>query len=482
MKVKKYLIRDDEVVVLNSKDVEEIDETKIKALDELSDSENCDAEVVYNIATVSDKEINCRIYPDQHIKDTVLENKWTAPFLKPFLVNHDIYAEPLGRVVDAVYVNHSDLTTEGGNECIPDSVLMKFKKEGLLSDGTGSVVLKIKPFGDTLAKIKDGVILTTSQASSTDSLTCSICGKDYYECEHRIGGMYDGKKAVLRTGALFPYENSKVNRPANDSSLTLVYNTTEDKAYIFGTDNETVLVKSSTEATNDSIENVENLQDATNSTNIEDIQEIKDKKGVVMNEKITAQLKKIKERALKDLSKMFTLDEAKTQDFLKVLDSVKEDETFAVLDLVELIEKEISGIIADRETLKTEIADLKGKIAFFESEEIADQENEEAELEEVNAEENADAATEPVVEPEVEANIPATDAVAEEEVSDNSTNDPEKANIESVPDNVPDFLPTNEQVKNKEKVVEQPIINDSQKANSTKLRNLLNPTEIFDNH
>ena len=84
---------------------------------------------------------------------------------------------------------------------------MKFKKEGLLNDGTGSVILKIKPFGDTLAKVKDGVLLTTSQASSTDALTCSICGKDYYECEHRIGAMYDGKKAILRKKYICIFRN-----------------------------------------------------------------------------------------------------------------------------------------------------------------------------------------------------------------------------------------------------------------------------------
>lgn len=472
MKVKKYLIRDDEVVVLNSKDVEEYDETKIKALDSVADSENSDKEVIYNIATVSDKEINCRIYPDQHIKDTVLQKKWTSPFLKPFLVNHDIYTQPLGRIVDAVYVNHSDLTTEGGQDAVPEAVLMKFKKEGLLNDGTGSVILKIKPFGDTLSKVKDGIVLTTSQASSTDALTCSICGKDYYDCEHRIGAMYDGKKAVLRTGALFPYENSSVNRPANDSSLSLVYNIDEEKAYIFGTDNETILTRNIDSS--DSQGTSENLQDNNISNSIDNIQELNDNKGVVMNEKITAQLKKIKERTIKDLSKTFALDDAKKEEFTKALDSFKEEETFAVLDLVELIDNEISAIINDNVLLKKEIEDLKNKVTIMENattlEPFSDEVEEETEAEEEVAADEEETEVEEVSDKEV-----STEEVTDEEVADNSTNVSENVNTETVPENVPDFLNTDEVTE--KKVTPKKTETNDQNVN---LQYLLNPKKIFE--
>lgn len=473
MKIKKYLIRDDEVVILNSKDVEEYDETKIKTLDSIADSDNSCDEVIYNIATVSDKEINSRIYPDQHIKDTVLQNKWTSPFLKPFLINHDIYAEPLGRIVDAVYVNHSDLTTEGGQDAVPEAVLMKFKKEGLLNDGTGSVILKIKPFGDTLAKVKDGVLLTTSQASSTDALTCSICGKDYYECEHRIGAMYDGKKAILRTGALFPYENSVVNRPANDSSLNLIYNVAADKALIFGTDNETVL----TRTTADSQETAENLQDATISNNIEDIQELNDNKGVVMDKKITAQLKKIKERKIKDLSKTFTLDDVKKEEFVRMLDSFEEEETFAVLDLVELIETEISAIITDSESLKKEIEELKNKIIILESADHISLESEEQVEAESVVDENAEEEPEAIVEDETqpEPEVQNEDNVVPEEEVNNSTTDSENVNTESVPENVPDFL-------NVDQEQEKPVLAEKKetKDQAFNLNFLLDPKKMFE--
>ena len=463
MKIKKYLIRDDEVVILNSKDVEEYDETKIKTLDSVADSDNSCDEVIYNIATVSDKEINSRIYPDQHIKDTVLQNKWTSPFLKPFLINHDIYAEPLGRIVDAVYVNHSDLTTEGGQDAVPEAVLMKFKKEGLLNDGTGSVILKIKPFGDTLTKVKGGVLLTTSQASSTDALTCSICGKDYYECEHRIGAMYDGKKAILRTGALFPYENSCVNRPANDSSLNLIYNVAADKALIFGTDNETVL----TRTTADSQETAENLQDTTISNNIEDIQELNDNKGVVMDKKITAQLKKIKERKIKDLSKTFTLDDVKKEEFVKMLDSFEEEETFAVLDLVELIETEISAIITDSESLKKEIEELKNKIIILESADHISLESEEQVEAEAVADENAEEEPEAIVEYETQ---PEPEAQNEDNVVPE-----EEVNTESVPENVPDFL-------NVDQEQEKPVLAEKKetKDQAFNLNFLLDPKKMFE--
>jgi len=372
----KYVVKDDDTNVYKLEDFEQVDQKKLVEFDSLTDSEE-DGDVIYNIATVSDKEINCRIYPDQHIRDTVIQKKWLNPFLKPLLLNHDIYTQPLGRIVDSFYVEHNTLDVLGGSEKLPDSVVMKFKKEGHLEDGSGSVILKIKPFKDTLAKIKDGVMLTTSQASATDSLTCSICGKDYYDCEHRIGGVYDGKKALLKTGSLSPYENSSVNRPANDSSVFLRYSKDEDKSYIYGTDNDNVLV-SSTESKKDeeTEDNVKNLPEDTKDNKL--IEETIDKnEGAGMKEKIAMQLKKLKERTLKDFSKTLSLDEEKKQKFAAVLDSFGEDEVFTVLDFIELIETEISDIISEQENLKKEISDLKSEIeSKIEEDDVADEETE----------------------------------------------------------------------------------------------------------
>ena len=284
--------------------------------------------------------------------------------------------------------------------------------------------------------------------------------------------MYDGKNVILRTGALFPYENSGVNRPANDSSLNLIYNVAADKALIFGTDNETVL----TRTTADSQETAENLQDATISNNIEDIQELNDNKGVVMDKKITAQLKKIKERKIKDLSKTFTLDDVKKEEFVKMLDSFEEEETFAVLDLVELIETEISAIITDSDSLKKEIEELKSKIIILESaDHITIPETEEQVEPEAVADEDVE--PEAVVEDETqpEPEVQNEDNVTPEEEVNNSTVDSENVNTESVPENVPDFL-------NVDQEQEKPVLAEKKetKDQAFNLNFLLDPKKMFE--
>ena len=466
----KYVVKDDDANVYKLEDFEQVDQKKLVEFDSLTDSEE-DGDVIYNIATVSDKEINCRIYPDQHIRDTVIQKKWLNPFLKPLLLNHDIYTEPLGRIVDSFYVEHNTLDVLGGSEKLPDSVVMKFKKEGHLEDGSGSVILKIKPFKDTLAKIKDGVMLTTSQASATDSLTCSICGKDYYDCEHRIGGVYDGKKALLKTGSLSPYENSSVNRPANDSSVFLRYSKDEDKSYIYGTDNDNVLVSSTDSKKDEETEdNVKNLPEDTKDNKL--IEETIDKnEGAGMKEKIAMQLKKLKERTLKDFSKTLSLDEEKKQKFAAVLDSFGEDEVFTVLDFIELIETEISDIVSEQENLKKEISDLKSEIeSKVEEDDVAD---EETEMEvEVDLEEQKDE-----VDVVAEDDKKSEEAVIDEEkeVKD-STKEPENVKNDDVPENVPDFLEQKDEAK---AIKDEKVLKNAKKTN-TQLQGIFNPKKMFE--
>ena len=468
----KYVVKDDDANVYKLEDFEQVDQKKLVEFDSLTDSEE-DSDVIYNIATVSDKEINCRIYPDQHIRDTVMQKKWLNPFLKPLLLNHDIYTEPLGRIVDSFYVEHNTLDVLGGSEKLPDSVVMKFKKEGHLEDGSGSVILKIKPFKDTLAKIKDGVMLTTSQASATDSLTCSICGKDYYDCEHRIGGVYDGKKALLRTGSLSPYENSSVNRPANDSSVFLRYSKNEDKSYIYGTDNDNVLI-SSTESKKDeeTEDNVKNLPEDTKDNKL--IEETIDKnEGAGMKEKIAMQLKKLKERTLKDFSKTLSLDEEKKQKFAVVLDSFGEDEVFTVLDFIELIETEISDMISEQENLKKEISDLKTEIeSKIEEGDVADEETETETEVEVDLEEQKDE-IEVVAEDDKKAEEKVIDE--EKEVKD-STKEPENVKNDDVPENVPDFLEQKDEAK---AIKDEKVLKNAKKTN-TQLQRIFNPKKMFE--
>lgn len=220
----------------NSDKLIEIEDSAIE--NKLSDFNNkhaklfdycCDTrQIVYTIATVADKEINYRIYPYDSLLNTVKQNKWLKPYAKPLLKNHDSDCEPLGRIIKSSFYDHTQEQVIAGDD-IPQEVIDEFKKRKLFKKGTASVILGAKVSYWIAESIKDGIYLTTSQGSATDSLACSICGKPIRECEHSIGKDYEKKKCLAITGELEPMEISVVNEPANDTSLMLVYEPSSSK-------------------------------------------------------------------------------------------------------------------------------------------------------------------------------------------------------------------------------------------------------------
>lgn len=188
---------------------------------------NHDGIEIYNIATVSDKEINRRLYSREALIDTVEKKMWLTKFNKPILKNHDSYCEPVGRVIDSFYLTHDTKTVmcKSSKSELPQEVIDAFDSKKLFNEGTGSVILKLKVDWNTYDKISSGIYLTTSQGAITDSRTCSICGSDITKCDHMPGQMYDNKKCLIVTGKIIPVENSIVNEPANDSSLFVLFDT-----------------------------------------------------------------------------------------------------------------------------------------------------------------------------------------------------------------------------------------------------------------
>lgn len=208
-------------------DLEDFETQRQNKKEFIKDNDELNSEIeIYNIATVSDKEINRRIYPHEYVIKTVMDGGWIKPFNKPLLKNHDEMTEPLGRVVDSFYVNHSDkkCIATSGLGIIPNEVIEDLTNKGMLEKGTGSVILKMIADSVTLEKIKNGIYLTTSQGSVTDAMNCSICGKPISKCEHMPGKEYNNERCLIITGNLRPVENSIVNAPANDTSIFVVYN------------------------------------------------------------------------------------------------------------------------------------------------------------------------------------------------------------------------------------------------------------------
>ena len=133
---------------------------------------------------------NFHTYPLEELEASV--KKWTKPYGKPVLRNHDIYEEPLGRVVEASMIKYSN------------------------SDGVLSLVTSI-PDEDAAEKIRDQRYVTVSVGVTSRKVECSICGTNWFEdeCDHDVGKEYEGGVCTANIRDIQPIELSFVNLPAD---------------------------------------------------------------------------------------------------------------------------------------------------------------------------------------------------------------------------------------------------------------------------
>ena len=184
---------------------------------------------------------------------------FTAQYPKPIQVHHDTLKDPVGRVVEARYVDISGGIMDAWNQRnvkdfihpIQDDQLQKFcdgslshndiidvankyfiQDSSIVDDpdyqGLGYIELVADITDpDAIRKILDRRYLTGSVGASTDSATCSICKTDWATedgpCEHRPGKIYDGQKCVIIAGDLDYDEWSFVNAPADRHSTVIEF-------------------------------------------------------------------------------------------------------------------------------------------------------------------------------------------------------------------------------------------------------------------
>ena len=181
---------------------------------------------------------------------------WTAQYPKPILVHHDDINDPIGRAVNADYIDTStilrDALTNRDPKLIKDSVydISIFDKfvqgklphaqvidyvnhllsDSILSDrnneGLGYINLTMQITDPAaIEKILDGRYLTGSVNATTDSAVCSVCKQDWAGsdgmCEHTPGKEYDDKVCVLIAGDFIYDEYSFVNKPADELSRVI---------------------------------------------------------------------------------------------------------------------------------------------------------------------------------------------------------------------------------------------------------------------
>jgi hypothetical protein len=123
---------------------------------------------------------------------------WMNPFPKPLIKNHDIYEEPMGRVISYMF-KRSSLNPE--RDCI--EVTWRVTDQ------------------DAIPKFLDGRYSTMSIGASGNHISCGICGKDILKdgkvtfCGHWKGEVYNGQKCLWNVRDMEYKEGSVVNVPAD---------------------------------------------------------------------------------------------------------------------------------------------------------------------------------------------------------------------------------------------------------------------------
>ena len=123
---------------------------------------------------------------------------WMNPYPKPVIYNHDTHTEATGRIQNAIYTDY----TEAG-------------KPGII------LIPKITD-PKAIEALEDGRLLTVSVGATTDSVICSITGKDILKdgyTGYNKGEYYDGKLCEWILGDLWFDELSWVNVPADQEAM-----------------------------------------------------------------------------------------------------------------------------------------------------------------------------------------------------------------------------------------------------------------------
>lgn len=134
-----------------------------------------------------------------------------VPFPKPVLTEHDDEKPPIGRIIDAQYVDlivDAQEVAKAGERGVPQS---KITVKAIITDA------------EAIQKLMDGRFLTVSISGRPKTAPrCSICDQQIegvFGCEndHMRGKTYDGKLCYYKIGEMGYSEMSFVNKPADQS-------------------------------------------------------------------------------------------------------------------------------------------------------------------------------------------------------------------------------------------------------------------------
>ena len=299
--------------------------------------------IIYMLATTSDKKINYRKYDDESVIEMSDSGSYMTPYNKPVLKNHNDWSgEPLGRVLDSFAIEHKTLSYKSPyNSELPEEVIKYFKENSCFKDGKTSIILKCFVDNDTMEKIKDGYYLTVSQGITCSDMICNICGETFFKCSHYAGSIYkvNDVETECIPKAIGPFvaeEISIVNIPANDTSIIYVPEKREENNSASASDNKNIENQAQ-------IDNPENqCKDSKNNNNIKD-----NKGGSTMLKDL------LRKSLLKDMKNVWTLKDEMTEKIETFFNSLEEDKIEDFIGIINILQdstNEKMKVIEDSDT------------------------------------------------------------------------------------------------------------------------------------
>ena len=284
--------------------------------------------IIYMLATTSDKKINYRKYDDDSVIEMSDSGSYMTPYNKPVLKNHNDYSgEPLGRALDSFAIDHQTLSYKSPyNSKLPEEVIEYFKENNCFKDGKTSIILKCFVDNNTMEKIKDGYYLTVSQGITCSDMVCNICGETFFKCSHYAGSTYKVNDVEIECipkaiGPFIAEEISIVNIPANDTSIIYVPEKIEENNSASASDNKNIENQAQ-------IDNPENqCKDSKNNNNIKD-----NKGGSTMLKDL------LRKSLLKDMKNVWTLKDEMTEKIETFFNSLEEDKIEDFIGIINILQ------------------------------------------------------------------------------------------------------------------------------------------------
>lgn len=340
--------------------------------------------IIYMLATTSDKKINYRKYDDESIIEMSDSGSYMTPYNKPVLKNHDDWnGEPLGRVLDSFAVDHQTLSYKSPyNSELPEEVIEYFKENNCFKDGKTSIILKCFVDNNTMDKIKDGYYLTVSQGITCSDMICNVCGETFFKCPHYAGSTYKVNDAETECipkaiGPFIAEEISIVNIPANDTSIIYVPEKKEENNTVTTSDNKSIKNQAQ-------IDNQENqCKDSKNNNNIKDNKGDSTMLKDLLRKSLLKDMKNVwtlKDEMTEKIETFFnSLEEDKIEDFMNIINILQDstNEKMKVIEdsITELKPYVASGTLVQTEQIEKGIEDNKKQILEQKTENNIEQQN-----------------------------------------------------------------------------------------------------------